>query len=40
MNFVIFVIAMGILIWGADLLINQSERIALKYRIPEFIIGA
>jgi len=40
MNFVIFVIAMGVLIWGAELLINQSERIALKFRIPEFIIGA
>ena len=31
---------MGVLIWGADLLINQSERIALKFNIPEFIIGA
>ena len=40
MNFVIFVIAMGVLIWGADLIINQSERIALKFNIPEFIIGA
>jgi len=40
LNFVIFVIAMGVLIWGADLLINQSERIALKFKIPEFIIGA
>ena len=40
MNFVIFVIAMGVLIWGADVIINQSERIALKFRIPEFIIGA
>jgi len=40
MDFVIFVIAMGVLIWGADLLINQSERIALKYNISEFIIGA
>lgn len=40
MSFVIFVIAMGVLIWGADLLINQSERIALKFNIPEFIIGA
>jgi len=40
MDFVIFVIAMGILIWGADLIINQSERIALKFKIPEFIIGA
>jgi len=40
LNFVIFVIAMGVLIWGADLLITQSERIALKFKIPEFIIGA
>ncbi len=40
MDFVIFVIAMGVLIWGADLLIKQSERIALKFKIPEFIIGA
>ena len=31
---------MGVLIWGADLLIEQSERIALKFHIPEFIIGA
>ncbi len=31
---------MGVLIWGADLIINQSERIALKFNIPEFIIGA
>jgi cation:H+ antiporter len=34
------VIAMGVLIWGAEMLINQSERIALKFKIPEFIIGA
>ncbi len=40
MNFVIFVIAMGVLIWGADLIINHSERIALRFNIPEFIIGA
>ena len=40
MDFVIFVIAMGVLIWGADVIIGQSERIALKFRIPEFIIGA
>jgi len=40
MNFVIFVIAMGVLIWGADVIIEQSERIALKFKIPEFIIGA
>jgi len=40
MDFVIFVIAMGVLIWGADVIIEQSERIALKFKIPEFIIGA
>jgi len=34
------VIAMGVLIWGAEMLISQSERIALKFKIPEFIIGA
>lgn len=40
MDFVIFVLAMGVLIWGADVLIEQSERIALEFKIPEFIIGA
>ena len=40
MDFIIFIVAMGVLIWGADLLIEQSERIALKFGIPEFIIGA
>lgn len=40
MDFVIFIIAMGVLIWGADMLIEQSERIALKFNIPEFIIGS
>ncbi len=40
MSFLIFVIAMGVLIWGADVLIHQSEKIALRFGIPEFIIGA
>jgi len=40
LDFVIFVIAMAVLIWGADIIIDQSERIALKFNIPEFIIGA
>jgi len=39
-DFILFVVAMGVLIWGADVLINQSERIALQFNIPEFIIGA
>jgi len=40
MDFFIFILAMGVLIWGADIIIEQSERIALKFHIPEFIIGA
>jgi cation:H+ antiporter len=40
MNFVIFVIAMAALIWGADLLVRERERIALKFNISEFVIGA
>jgi len=40
MDFVIFVISMGVLIWGADTLIKQSEAIALKFNISEFVIGA
>ena len=40
MNFVIFVIAMASLIWGADMLVRESERIAMKFNISEFIIGA
>jgi len=40
MDFVIFIISMGVLIWGADTLINQSEAIALKFNISEFVIGA
>jgi len=40
MDFVIFILSIGSLIWGADFIINQSERIAIKLHIPEFIIGA
>ncbi len=40
MSFVIFVISMATLIWGADLLIRESERIALRFNISEFVIGA
>jgi len=40
LDFIIFIVAMGVLIWGADVLINQSEHIALEFKIPEFIIGA
>jgi len=40
MDFVIFVVAMATLIWGADVLVNQSEKIALEFGISEFVIGA
>jgi len=40
MSFVIFVVAMAALIWGADLLVRESERIALRFNISEFVIGA
>jgi len=40
MDFVIFIIAMGGLIFGADFIIQQSERIALRFNISEFVIGS
>lgn len=40
MDIVIFILAMGGLIFGADFIVNQSERIALRFNIPEFIIGS
>jgi cation:H+ antiporter len=40
MDFVIFILAMGGLIFGADFIINQSERIALRFNISEFVIGS
>ncbi len=40
MNFVIFVVSMATLIWGADMLVRESERVALRFNISEFVIGA
>ncbi|SFV67553.1 K+-dependent Na+/Ca+ exchanger related-protein [hydrothermal vent metagenome] len=40
MDFVIFTLAIGALIVGADFIVNQSERIALHFNISEFVIGA
>ncbi len=40
MDFIVFIISMGTLIWGAEFIIKESERIALHYNISEFIIGA
>ena len=36
----IFIVAMAALIWGAEFIIRESERIALHFGISEFIIGA
>jgi len=40
MDFVIFTVAMGALIYGADFIIKESERIALHFNISHFVIGA
>ncbi len=40
MDYVIFILSLAALIWGADLLIAQSERIALRFNISEYVIGA
>lgn len=40
MDFFIFILAMTALIYGADLVIKESERIALHYNISGFVIGA
>lgn len=40
MDFVIFILAMGALVVGADFIVNQSERVALHFNISEFVIGA
>lgn len=40
MSFVIFVVAMAALIYGAHVIVRESERIALYYKISPFVIGA
>ena len=40
MDFLIFVVSMGALIYGAEFIIQQSEKIALHYNISHFVIGA
>ena len=40
MDFIIFIISMAALIYGADFIIRESERIALHYNISHFVIGA
>jgi cation:H+ antiporter len=33
-------VSLVVLIWGADLLVAQSEKIALRFKISEYVIGA
>jgi len=40
MDYMIFLGAMGALIYGADFIIKESERIALHFNISHFVIGA
>jgi len=40
MDILIFIVAMAALVFGADFIINQSEKIALHYKISPFVIGA
>ncbi|MCK4441939.1 MAG: calcium/sodium antiporter, partial [Sulfurovaceae bacterium] len=40
MDFVIFILSIASLISGSNFIITQSEKIAIKIHIPEFIIGA
>ena len=38
--YIIFIVSLSALIYGADIIINQSEKIALKFGISEYLIGA
>ncbi|MEO1938130.1 MAG: calcium/sodium antiporter [Sulfurimonas sp.] len=40
MDYIIFLVAMAALIYGADFIIKESERIALHFNISHFVIGA
>lgn len=40
MDFGIFLVAMAALVFGADFIIKESERIALHFNISHFVIGA
>lgn len=40
MDYLIFIISMAALIYGADFIIKESERIALHFNISHFVIGA
>ncbi len=40
MTYIIFVVSLAVLIYGADIVIKQSEKIALRFGISDYIISA
>ena len=40
MEYIIFIVSMAALIYGADFVIEESEKIAFHYNISSFVIGA
>lgn len=40
MDYIIFLVSLAALIYGADLIINQSEKIGVKFGISEFVLGS
>ena len=40
MEYIVFMIAMTALLYGADYVIEESEKIAIHYNISQFVIGA
>ena len=40
MDYIVFLVAMAALVYGADFIIKESERIALHFNISHFVIGA
>ena len=39
-NLIVLILSLATLIYGADLIINQSEKIALRFGLSEYLIGA
>lgn len=40
MDYIVFVLSLAVLIFSADTIINQSEKIAARFGISEYLIGA
>lgn len=39
-TYIIFVVSLAVLIYGADIIINQSEKIAIRFGLSDYIISA